>query len=142
MGLVVVTGVSFLGREWDLHALIGASLLAIVGAQVIQIGMSARAYAAYYLNEHDRLFDRLRERLRLEHGLLAGGALLLGGLALCAVIVVVWLDRGFGELREEKVAVIGLTLVVLGIQTVFGAFFLSVLGLHRRPRPSDELMEE
>jgi glycosyltransferase involved in cell wall biosynthesis len=142
VGLVVVTGLNVLGREWDLHALIGGSLLAIVGAQVIQFGGFGRAYAAYYLGEHDPLFDRLRDRLRLEHGLLAGGAILLAGFALCAVVVLKWLDRGFGELREEKLAIVGLTLVVLGIQLVFGSFFLSILGLHRRPRASDEIPED
>jgi glycosyltransferase involved in cell wall biosynthesis len=142
VSLVVVTGLNVLGREWDLHALIGGALLAIVGAQVIQFGGFGRAYAAYYLGEHDPLFDRLRDRLRLEHGLLAGGAVLLAGIAMCAVVVIKWLDRGFGELREEKLAIMGLTLVVLGIQLVFGAFFLSVLGLHRRPRASDELLDE
>jgi amino acid transporter len=101
--------------------------------------MFGRAYAAYYLNEHDPLFDRARARLRLEHGLLAGGALLLAGLILCAIIAAIWIDRGFGALSEEKLAVVGLTLVVLGIQVVFGSFFLSILGLSRRPRPSDEL---
>jgi glycosyltransferase involved in cell wall biosynthesis len=132
MALIVLTGVNFLGREWDLHALIGAALLVIVGAQVVQIGAFARAYAAYYLGEHDRLFDSLRARLRLEHGLLAGGAVLLAGLVMCAVIAFQWIDRGFGELREEKLAVVGFTLVVLGIQLVFGSFFLSILGLQRR----------
>jgi glycosyltransferase involved in cell wall biosynthesis len=137
MGLVVLTGVNFLGREWDLHTLIGSSLLVIVGSQVVQFGVFGRAYAAYYLDEHDRLFDRLRDRLRLEHGLLAGGLVLLGGLAVCAVIAGIWIDRGFGELREQKLAVAGLTLVVLGIQIIFGAFFLSLLGLRRRSRESD-----
>ena len=76
MGIVVVTGVDFLGRVWDVHALIAASLTTIVGTQVLQIGMFGRAYAAYYLNEHDPLFDRMRDRLRLEHGLIAGGLVL------------------------------------------------------------------
>jgi glycosyltransferase involved in cell wall biosynthesis len=139
MGAVVVTEVGFLGREWDLHALIGAALLAIVGAQVLQIGMFGRAYAAYYLGEHDRLFDSLRARLRLEHGLTAGFVVLLAGLVLCAVLAAIWIDRGFGELREEKLAVIGATLVVLGMQIIFGSFFLSILGLHRRAGEHDEL---
>jgi glycosyltransferase involved in cell wall biosynthesis len=138
MGIVVVTGVDFLGRVWDVHALIAASLTTIVGTQVIQIGTFGRAYAAYYLNEHDPLFDRLRDRLRLEHGLIAGGIVLLAGLAMCVVIAITWLDRGFGELTEQKLAVIGMTLVVVGIQIAFGSFFLSVLGLSRRPAPSDE----
>jgi Glycosyl transferase family 2 len=138
MGIVVITGVDFLGRVWDVHALIAASLTTIVGTQVIQIGMFGRAYAAYYLNEHDPLFSRLRDRFRLEHGLVAGGIVLLAGLVMCVVIAITWLDRGFGELTEQKLAVVGMTLVVVGMQIVFGSFFLSVLGLSRRPAPSDE----
>jgi glycosyltransferase involved in cell wall biosynthesis len=139
MGLVVLTGVNVLGREWDVHALIGSALLVIVGSQVVQFGVFGRAYAAYYLDEHDVLFDRLRSRLRLEHGLIAGAIVLFGGLAICAVVAGIWIDRGFGALSEEKLAVAGATLVILGIQIVFGSFFLSVLGLRRRPRGSDEL---
>jgi hypothetical protein len=138
MGVIVLTGADFLGRVWDVHALIAASLTTIVGTQVIQIGAFARAYASYYLNEHDPLFDRLRDRLRLEHGLIAGGLVLLAGLVMCVVIAITWLDRGFGELTEQKLAVVGMTLVVVGIQIAFGSFFLSVLGLSRRPAPSDE----
>lgn len=134
--LVVLTGVNVLGREWDLHALIASSLLLIVGALVLQFGMFARAYAAYYLGEHDKLFDRLRSTLRLEHGLLLGGGLFASGLAICVVVAVIWINRGFGELREEKAAIAGLTLVVLGIQTIFGSFFLSILGLRRRDSAS------
>jgi hypothetical protein len=138
MGVIVLTGADFLGRVWDVHALIAASLTTIVGTQVIQIGAFARAYASYYLNEHDPLFDRLRDRLRLEHGLIACGLVLLAGLVMCVVIAITWLDRGFGELTEQKLAVVGMTLVVVGIQIAFGSFFLSVLGLSRRPAPSDE----
>ena len=138
MGVIVMTGADFLGRVWDVHALIAAALTTIVGTQVLQIGMFGRAYAAYYLGEHDPPFDRMRERLRLEHGLIAGGTVLLAGLVTCVVIAVSWLSRGFGELSEQKLAVVGMTLVVVGIQIVFGSFFLSVLGLSRRPAASDE----
>jgi hypothetical protein len=121
-----------------LHTLIAASMAAIVGSQVIQLGMYARAYAAYYLGERDEAFERLRGRLRLEHGLVTGSGVLLAGLAICLVVLVRWVDRGFGELSEEKAAVVGLTLVVLGLQTVFGAFFLSILGLRRRQPTLEE----
>ena len=42
-------------------------------------------------------------------------------------------SRGLGELREERAALAGLMLLVLGFQTIFGAFFISILGLRRRP---------
>jgi hypothetical protein len=136
--IVVVLNINVFGREWQLHTLIAASMLAIVGAQVIQLGVSARAYAFYYLGEHDPLFDKLRARLRLEHGLIAGFLVGLLGLALALTVLVIWIHRGFGELREEKLAVAGLTLIVLGIQTIFGAFFLSILGLRRRSRSIED----
>jgi hypothetical protein len=136
-GLVTLTGVQLFGREWQLHAMIGAVLLAILGAQILQVGAFARAYAAYYLGEHDALLDRLRSRLRLEHGLALGTVMILVGAVIAAVVVITWLERGLGELREEKVALTGVALIVLGTQTVFGAFFLSILGLRRRPHAGE-----
>ena len=57
---------------------------------------------------------------------------------MAAAVVGIWIHRGFGELREEKLAVAGLTLIVLGVQTIFGSFFLSILGLRRRMRTTEE----
>jgi hypothetical protein len=134
--LVSLSDVDIFGRSWGLHAMIVSVLLAILGSQVLQIGAFGRTYAAYYLGEHDRVLDSLRGKLKLEHGLVAGGVLLLGGLVIVAVVVIDWLSNGLGSLREEKPALVGLTLVVLGVQTIFGAFFLSVLGLRRRSNPA------
>jgi glycosyltransferase involved in cell wall biosynthesis len=137
-GAISLFNLPVFGRQWQLHALIAASMLAIVGAQVAQLGVSARTYAFYYLGEHDPLFDRLRARLRLEHGLIAGTLIALVGLVMAVVVLIIWIHRGFGELREEKLAVAGLALLVIGIQTVFGAFFLSILGLRRRSRSLED----
>ena len=63
--------------------------------------------------------------------------LLLIGLVLAGIVVALWLGRGLGELREERLALVGLMLVVLGLQTIFGAFFISILGLRRRPHAGD-----
>jgi glycosyltransferase involved in cell wall biosynthesis len=135
--LIAGTGIELFGREWQLHAMIASVSAVIVGAQILQIGIFSRAFAMYYLGEHDRLLDGARRRFRLEHGLLAGSGLLLAGLVIALVVLVQWLDRGLGELEEERLALLGLMLLVLGLQTIFGAFFLSILGLPRRPRPGD-----
>ena len=132
--LVVLTGVNLFGREWQFHALIASVASLIVGAQILQIGVFARAFALYYLGEHDAMIDWARKRLRLEHGIIAGALLLGVGFIIAAVVFAIWLDRGLGELQEERLALVGLTLMILGLQAVFGAFFLSVLGLGRRVR--------
>jgi hypothetical protein len=131
--VVVMTEIELFGREWQLHALIASVSLVVVGAQILQIGVFSRAFAMYYLGERDRLLDMARRRLRLEHGLLFGAGLLLIGLVIAGVVLVDWLQRGLGELSDERVALIGLMLILLGLQAVFGAFFLSILGLRRRP---------
>ncbi len=135
LGMVVVlTGVELFGREWEFHSLIASVAALIVGAQILQIGVFARAFAHYYLGEQDPLIGFARRRLRLEHGLVAGSVLLVVGFVIAAIVFVTWLQRGFGALSEERLALVGLTLMVLGLQAMFGAFFLSVLGLGRRVR--------
>ena len=138
VGFLVALEVELFGHPWQLHALIAAAVLSIVGAQVLSMGLVARTYAAYYLGEEDPLFRRLRPRIQLEHGLVAGAVLAIAGAVMLAVVLGTWIERGFGALREEKLAVGGLTLLVLGIQTVFAAFLLSILGLRRRVHGAEE----
>jgi glycosyltransferase involved in cell wall biosynthesis len=127
--LTVLAHLHVLQRQWDLHTLIGGSLLLIVGAQLVGLGLCAHAYATYFMGERDAWFDRARERLRLEHGLMLGSVVALIGLAIIAVIVLDWIVRGFGSLSQERVAIFAATLLVLGIQIVFTSFLLSILGL-------------
>ncbi len=131
VSLTVLANVDVLERRWDLHTLIGGSLLLIVGVQVVSLGLCAHAYATYFMGERDAWFDRARERLRLEHGLMLGSAVALSGLALVTVVVLDWLDRGLGSLSQERIAIAGATLLVVGIQIVFSSFLLSILGLRR-----------
>src|SRR5919109_1609979 len=128
----VVANLDVFGRTWDLHALIGGALLMIVGVQVLSLGLCAHAYGRYFMNERDAWFDRMRARFRLEHGLLLGGAILLTGAAGVAAIVVSWAQRGFGELAEQRLAVLAAALIVIGMQVFFASFLLSILGLRRR----------
>jgi glycosyltransferase involved in cell wall biosynthesis len=130
--LIVISRLAVFGREWDIHALIGGALLAIVGTQVVALGICAHAYGTYFMGEKDRWFDRMRARYKLEHGLLLGGAIVLSGVALGAVILADWISRGFGALAEERLAVLAATLIIVGIQVFFSSFLLSILGLRRR----------
>jgi len=131
VSLMVLAHIDVLGRQWSLHTLIGGSLLLIVGAQLVGLGLCAHAYATYFMGERDAWFDRARERLRLEHGLMLGNAVALVGMVMIAVIVLDWIDRGFGSLTQERAAIFAATLFVLGIQIVFCSFLLSILGLRR-----------
>jgi glycosyltransferase involved in cell wall biosynthesis len=129
----VLAQISVFGRQWDIHAEIGGALLVIVGTQVIGLGLCAQAYGVYFMGEQDTWFQRMRRRYRLEHVLVVSGLIILAGLILGGVLVGIWIDRGFGELSEQRIAVLAATLLTAGIQILFTAFLLSILGL-RRPR--------
>ena len=131
--ITVLSQLSLFGRQWDIHAMIGGALLMIVGTQVLALGLCAQAYGVYFMAEQDRRFDRMRSRFRLEHGLLLGGAVLVAGLILGVVLVVIWVQRGFGQLSEARIAILAATLVTVGVQVIFTSFLLSILGL-RRPQ--------
>jgi len=132
IGLISIAQIEVFGREWELHTMVGGALLMIVGTQVLALGLCAHAYGTYFMGEKDPWFDRMRARFALEHGLVLGGLIMLAGVVAGAVIVGVWVHRGFGELSEERLAVLAATLIVVGIQIIFSSFLLSILGLRRR----------
>jgi glycosyltransferase involved in cell wall biosynthesis len=125
----VVAGVSVLGRDWSIHTLMGGSLLTIVGVQIVSLGLCAHAYGMYFMGDVDPWFDRMRSRYRLEHGLAIGGATILVGLIVAVVIVIDWASRGFGALSQTNLAIVAVTLIVVGVQTFFSSFLLSIIGL-------------
>ncbi len=133
ISLTVVLEIDVLGRQWDLHTMVAGSLLMIVGVQVVGLGLCAHAYGSYFLGEKDPWFDRMRARFRLEHGLVLGGLILLTGLIIGVVIGIQWINRGFGQLSEERAAVLAASLTIVGLQVFFSSFLLSILGLRRQP---------
>jgi glycosyl transferase family 2 len=132
VALTVLLQVPVFGRAWDLHSMVAGALLMIVGTQVLALGLCAHAYGTYFMGEQDPWFDRMRARLRLEHGLAVGAVVAGAGVALVAVILGIWINRGFGALSEERLAVLAAALIIVGIQIFFSSFLLSIIGLRRR----------
>ena len=131
--LLVFLQVPVFGRNLLVHSLIFGSLLILIGVQAIGLGLSARAFGVYFISEQDHLFQRLRGKLRLEHGLALALLVLVAGLALIGVVVGKWAANGFGTLQEERLAILAFTVIAVGAQIFFTSFLLSIIGL-RRPR--------
>lgn len=122
---------------WTVPVAILASFLTLVGAQIVQLGLFARTYAVVYMAEDEPMLESLWRRFRLEHGLAVAAVTLLAGIAITVV-------SNFNGVPDPALGLLGLTLAALGVQAVFGAFFLSILGLpqhairRRRAAPPQE----
>lgn len=131
MGLVFARA-SLFGHAFYIHTLIGGSLLVVVGTQLLGFGLCGRSYAVHQLGDRDRWFEGIGTRVRLEHGLALGLALMAAGFGLGAVVIGHWIARGLGSLADERVTILAATLVIVGVQIFFTSFLLSLLGLRRR----------
>ncbi|MDQ8045833.1 MAG: glycosyltransferase family 2 protein [Solirubrobacteraceae bacterium] len=129
--LTVLTGIDVLGRHWNVHTMIGGSLLTVVGVQIVCLGLTAHAFGTYYMNEKDPWFDRMRDRFRLEHGLVVGAIIMLVGIVFGIVVVLRWAGDDFGALNAASPALAAATLIIVGIQIFFSSFLISVIGLRR-----------
>jgi hypothetical protein len=134
--LALATGpVTIFGRPWQIHTLFACIAALLLGTQIVELGVFARAFAASHLGETDGLIQWARGRITLEHGLLLGGVLLLVGLVTLGAIFVSWALNGFGALAHEYATALGFTVLAIGTQVVLGSFFVSLLTM-RTTEPS------
>jgi hypothetical protein len=113
---------------FDYHFMFVASALAMLGVQLVVLGLAAKTWArAELLDRGDRWLALLDRWFTLERGLLLGLGVLAAGLGINAKILVDWLAGGRGELFAVRPALAGLTLLVVGAQVAFGSFFISVI---------------
>jgi hypothetical protein len=110
---------------------VGGALLLITGTQTFAFGVCARIYAYLHLGDRSPSIIRWEPRLRLERGLIVGSVVAAIGLGMLIWMFTSWVSQGFGSLGEERVAVLGATIVIIGIQVIFASFLVTILGLRR-----------
>lgn len=116
----------------DYHVMFLGSTMAIAGYQLVTFGVFAKIFSHVEEFHRQSRLNRLFNVFRLETGLLLGAALALVGLGFDVAIVVRWARNGFRGIEETRTALFGLTMLVLGIQTIFSSFLYSLLGIARR----------
>jgi len=112
----------------DYHFMFIGGAIAILGLQVVLLGFYARTWALVHdAAWADDWIRRFHLRYSLERGVALGGLLLGAGLIINARILGEWLAAGRGMLFAVRPAMLALTLMVLGAEIIFAAFFISLL---------------
>ena len=122
--------------ELDIHTMLYAFAAVILGFQSILFSIFTKIFTVSEgLQEYDQRFDRLADYLSLEKGLILGTLLTILGLGGSFYAFFQWEQTSFGPLNPSlimRIAIPSVMTFVLGIQMVFGSFFLGILKLNRK----------
>lgn len=146
VGLVVTLFIAFherfslAGVSLNVNSSFVAAMSAIVGYQILLTGVFASSFGRVIGTHPASGFPkRPRRQLSLEHGVFGGFLLMaVGGLGIFYALWH-WRNAGFGHLNPSVTVawvVPSVMAFMVGVQTVFGSFLLSLLSLipNRNPR--------
>lgn len=129
-------GTQAIGRvKLDVHSMLLGTLCLLLGYQTLWLGFLAKVYGHFSGVLPSGSFIRgLLKHVTLERGLIAGLAVTAIGLAANLWLVGEWMNADLGPLDISytmRLALWGLTAMVIGVQTVYSSFFLSMLRMTR-----------
>lgn len=123
----------FLGRYWQLHVLVFASAICILSYQLLNLGIFAHAFAIKQgFLKYDKITLFFQRHFKLERGIILGIFLFLIGFMINLSIFIEWFFKKFGDLHRISESILAMTLLVIGLQTIFSSFFISLLFLKRK----------
>jgi glycosyltransferase involved in cell wall biosynthesis len=138
-GALLLRGPLHIGRlHLDVHTLLYCGTAVLVGFQLVSYSVYLRLLMlTARLLPPDPDFTRRVGTLKLEHGLAAGGALVLAGVLLTVRALGIWRAHAFGDLDPFEVmrlAIPAATTITLGLQIGAAALFFSLLKWQIRVR--------
>ena len=117
--------------ELDLNTFVAACFMIITGVQLVSFGVLSRYYAdATGVLPRTPGSDWLMRTISTDRLALNAGICLAAGVMFFGYAVLRWAKVDFGPLTDSeipRIIVMGLTLVVIGLQAFFSAFLLGVL---------------
>ncbi len=124
------------GITFDIHTMLFGALCVLVGYQTLWMWAFAKIHGWTSGMLPPGTFSlKVFRHVNLERGLIAGLALLATGLAISFWLLGSWWGQNLGPLEVQttfRYALWGLITIVLGVQTIFGSFFLSMLGMSEK----------
>lgn len=119
------------GLQFYFHPMFLFLALLASGYQIIIFGLFAKSYSHIHLEEPSVFLEKLYKYLTIERVGTLGIAVCLLGFVIFFYIFFKWIFSGLSALDEAKNALLGVSFIILGIQTIFSSFMLSILGIKK-----------
>ena len=125
---LLIFNISISGQVFQYQPMFISSILIITGYQLIIFSLFAKTYAITHLKEKP-ILDNLYKYITIERASIIGIIIILIGFFIYYSLLLNWISGNFEGLIETRKSIIALTLITLGIQTIFSSFMLSILGM-------------
>jgi len=134
---ILITGSFYVNQMgFDIASLVYTVSMMLLGYEAVLFAIFSKAFAiAEGLLPEDPMFSRFLSVASLERGIFVGVLLLLLGLGGTFAGILYWKSKSFGHLDPEinlRIVIPSAVSLILGIQTIFSSFFLSIMQLKLR----------
>lgn len=113
------------------NSMIAGSLFTIMGYQVLTLGVFATVTGDTIKRPNDPVTNGVVTHLNLERGATLGLGVFSAGAAYASYLVITWIQSGFTAVPFTMGSIVAFTAIVIGMSTVFSAFFMSVVASSR-----------
>ena len=118
------TGASIGPMNFGVNTFLGGAFFLVLGFNLSHFAVFSSIASDPIRKPTDPVTTFIGERLSLEHGMIIGGAVSAVGAIYMLAKVVTWAASGFPSLSFQPDTLIGMLLVVVGLQMVFGLFLI------------------
>lgn len=118
------------------HTLMYSAAAMMVGFNLVMFSLFVRSYASVtgFIPTESRL-DRWLEDISTEKGVVIGLLLFFTGIIITIIAFCIWGNTGFGGLSPEnmmRITIPAMLLIVVGIEVIFGSFFIGILHIRHK----------
>lgn len=130
--IVLLDLVQYEGRSLGAVTGIFATILCVVGFEVLNLGLHVKTYSwSRRFDQDNKLLKRFYQRFTLEAGLLTGLSLTLVGTLIMVVLVIEWLNTNLMPVPQPGWASFAATLIIIGLGTIFSSLFISAMSMKK-----------
>ncbi|UPV98945.1 glycosyltransferase family 2 protein [Halorussus gelatinilyticus] len=126
MGLSL-TGVEVSGVTFGSYTMIAGSLFTIASYQLGSLAIFSAVAGNPIRKPQDPITEWVLENFKLEHGATLGVVIFAAGTLHTGYLAYTWVTSGFTQLPVIATNLVAFTALVLGLQTIFYSFFLSII---------------
>lgn len=134
--LIIIGPVSIKGIVFDIHTLIASSFALLIGIQLVFFHSFVKIYSiTSRMVPDDKKIEKWFRYFTLERGLVFGLIILIAGIIVMINNILAWSSLGFSDLEPTtfvRKVLFAVLLIVIGIQSIFYSFILSILGIKER----------